>query len=140
LTDTTGNRRYWPVRCRAIDVVGIQRDRDQLWAEAAARYAGGERWWLEGAEVVLAEAQQADREAIDPWEQPLQAWLEGRAANAPAFSMADVLAGALALGRAEQHQANATRVGKLLARLGWRTRAMKDPTTHKVVRLYTRTA
>jgi hypothetical protein len=143
LSDTTGNRRYWPVRCRAVDVAGLRRDRDQLWAEAAARYAAGEPWWLEGEEVALAEAQQADREAVDPWAAQLADWLEPQPApgvprSAPRdhFTMAEVLTGALRLGIGEQSQAIATRVGKLLAKLGWRSKAVKEH--GKVVRLYVR--
>ena len=34
LIDITGNRRFAPVRVDAIDLEGIKRDRDQLWAEA----------------------------------------------------------------------------------------------------------
>ncbi|HET7539994.1 MAG TPA: virulence-associated E family protein [Polyangiaceae bacterium] len=139
LTDTTGNRRYWPVKCRAVDVAGLQRDRDQLWAEAHVRYLKGERWWLEGAEVALAEAQQADREAIDPWEQPLAAWLERESRSA--FTMADALLGALRLTPPEQTQANATRVGKLLAKLGWRAKKARDPNDPtKYTRVYSREA
>ena len=41
LRDTTGNRRYWPVRVQRFDVDAIERDRDQLWAEAAQREAEG---------------------------------------------------------------------------------------------------
>ncbi|MCK8788284.1 virulence-associated E family protein, partial [Roseomonas sp. NAR14] len=46
LSDTTGNRRFWPLACRHADVPWIREWRNQLWAEAAAREAAGEAWWL----------------------------------------------------------------------------------------------
>ena len=46
LKDPTGARRYWPIKCGAIDTDGLQRDRDQLFAEAMRRYRANERYWL----------------------------------------------------------------------------------------------
>lgn len=67
LTDTTGNRRYWPVKVAKADLGLIEDRRDQLWAEAVHAYRDGERWWLEGAENDLAEDAVSEREEIDAW-------------------------------------------------------------------------
>jgi predicted P-loop ATPase len=63
LTDPAGNRRFWPVRCTEIDLEGLERDRDQLWAQAVAALKGGEQHWLTAAESVMMETERADREA-----------------------------------------------------------------------------
>ena len=37
--DTTGNRRFWPILMKSLtDIEKIERDRDQLWAEALHWY------------------------------------------------------------------------------------------------------
>ncbi len=64
LTDTTGNRRYWPVLCGPgmydrLEV--LARDRDQIWAEAVALYKAGECWWLNASDQSTADAQADER-------------------------------------------------------------------------------
>lgn len=52
LTDPTGARRFWPIACHGgIDRDGLERARDQLWAEAVQRYQRGAEWWLETPEL-----------------------------------------------------------------------------------------
>ena len=50
LTYDKGERRWWPVYVLRIDLAAVERDRDQLWAEAVFRMRKGERWHLEGKE------------------------------------------------------------------------------------------
>lgn len=68
--DHTGNRRFWPVTCVQIDLPTLKANREQLWAEAVARYlAGGDsgNWWLAGDQIALASEEQDDRYDEDAW-------------------------------------------------------------------------
>ena len=74
--DRTGNRRFWPVRVRRIDVAGIARDRDQLWAEARTRYESGEKWHADTPELVtLLGGEQEERIQADPWQTLIRDWM-----------------------------------------------------------------
>ena len=45
--DETGNRRYLPVKTQNIDVAGLKRDRDRIWAAAYSEYMRTKHWWLQ---------------------------------------------------------------------------------------------
>jgi hypothetical protein len=142
LTDTTGNRRYWPVSCGAIDVEALRRDRDQLWAEARDRYRAGELWYLVGEEVTLAAVEQAERESEDPWQALLVRWCASPLCSADGFTVGEALVGACGVAADAQTQAQATRVGRLLAKLGYVAGSRRDPSDWKKVgpRRYRRAA
>ncbi|MBM6680073.1 virulence-associated E family protein [Pseudoflavonifractor capillosus] len=81
LTDTTGNRRFWPVdidqQTRKKDVWSeLATERDQLWAEAMVRWRLGESLSLPPAlEREALAAQEAHRER-HPWEGIIADFLE----------------------------------------------------------------
>lgn len=84
LRDETGNRRFWPVRCGEIDLAALERDRDQLWAEAVTRFNAGDPWWFEDKELVtLAGIAQEARVQGDAWDTLIERWLvsEKRSVN-----------------------------------------------------------
>lgn len=71
--DDTGGRRFWPVRCTAIDLNYIGANRDQLYAEAVAAVQAGATWWEMPAAATAAE--QEARRQDHPWEAVLAAHL-----------------------------------------------------------------
>ena len=76
LRDETGNRRFWPIRCGDIDIDALAQDRDQLWAEAVARFKYGAIWWLEDKALIKAAKKEQDkRYQSDAWDGVIDRWL-----------------------------------------------------------------
>lgn len=68
LQDATGGRRFLPIRVGHIDLEGIAKQREQLFAEAVSRFDSGEPHWLTSQEDFLAKEEQEKRYAPHPWE------------------------------------------------------------------------
>lgn len=115
LRDTTGARRWWPVHVERIDLEAIVAEREQLWAEAVARWRSGEPFFLAGDEVIGLQRQEtAEREQVDPWEDTLAPKIQGTAST----TLADCFQ-FLGLDRSRQGPNESKRVAQVLRRLGW---------------------
>lgn len=129
LADPTGARRFWPVRCSAIDLAAIERDREQLWAEATAAYSIGEPWHLDTPELrELAAQEAAERAEEDPWDHIVLQWLSQpitRARAQDGFTTSDVLAGAIEVPSERMHRQAQMRIGQVLRRLGFERRRVR---------------
>ncbi len=118
LHDSTGARRFWPVRCDAIDIDGLDRDRSQLFAEALQLYREGHTWWE--TPQADTEAQQEGRRNEDPWEDPVRNFLLGRTEA----SVTDILE-SLNIKIGDQKMGDSFRVGHVLRALGWKKHVLK---------------
>lgn len=76
LQDSTGNRRFWPIRCKKISLVDLSEERDQLWAEAVHLYRSGAKWWLPDELRIDAKADQQMRRDLDPWQDMIATFVE----------------------------------------------------------------
>lgn len=114
LRDTTGNRRYNPIRVHRIDKARVEQDREQLWAEAVALYKAGVQWWLTDDEQVLANAERNRRLEQDPWAELIETFIEGQD-----WTTTGQILELLALPRAQQTKAAGARVADVLRSLGW---------------------
>lgn len=124
LHDATGGRRFWPVEIGRFDVEALTEVRDQLWAEATARYKAKEPWHLSAGLEASAVEEQEQRRVGDPWEDIVGVYLTDVAAREapgilPTVSVTNVLSLGLGLKNEQLTQAAQNRAVKILAALGW---------------------
>jgi predicted P-loop ATPase len=143
-TDPTGSRRFWPVRCGRINIEALKADRNELWAEAAARYESGEVWWLDTDELnEAATLEQDQRYAPGPWDEEILEWLKNPIArmvdgtqdgdvitppfhsSASRVTVADILIHVVHKPIDRWDQKDANQVVRCLTHAGWERKQMR---------------
>ena len=126
LDDETGERRWLPMRVGAVDVAGIRREREQLWAEGAHRFRRrGEVEW-EGA-YQLAKGEHAKFKLTDIWDDAVNDWLSrdgmdgdvGEPRGAGVVRVSEILQSALRIESGRQTKSDEMRIAKILTRFGY---------------------
>jgi Virulence-associated protein E len=158
LRDTTGNRRWWPVKLHGrIDLAGIRRDRDQLWAEAVAAEAADEPLVIPENLWGAAAIEQQARMEVDAWEEPIAAKLsilEAKRANLlgsfsskdadkncmPEFrvSSAYLLGDVLGIAESYRGQRETKRLVDVMRSLGWKLAQHPIKVGKRTCRAYTK--
>lgn len=130
LKDTTGARRFWPVRCGTIDLALLAQIRDQLFAQAVVLFDAGCQWHPTRAqEVELIEPEQQERELDDVWYARIWRYVEGFAESdsaIPLQRLTEVTAETLLtralhieIGKISGAKTETMRVGGCMKRMGW---------------------
>jgi len=139
LSDPLGARRFWTVPVGMIDIKRVVADRDQLWAEAVARYQDGQQWYLTGDLVQLAADVQEDHYQQDPWEEALRDHLDRTVVDyeqrgtvgftktgVRLFVMMRELWKVVETPKERQTRVMGARIGNIMVRMGWMRRRVRD--------------
>lgn len=122
LVDSTGARRFWPVRCGQIDIESLRKDRTQLFAEAVKSFKDGSSWWM----VPEAEAKEAQesRRSSDAWEDRIESYTGGR----DFVTIPDIIEFALEIPLNQADRRVQLRIADALRILGWERVVSKTQT------------
>lgn len=116
LNDPTGNKRYWPVKCSAIDLEAIRRDKEQLWAEAAHYWKNGEKLWLDDPELYKKAQHEAERRLNQhPW----QGDIEQLTQQQTTISYEDIWGKLSISDRSRRTKASQDEIAKIMTSLGY---------------------
>jgi predicted P-loop ATPase len=123
LLSQTGNRRFWPLETRTIDLEALQRDREQLLGEAAKYEADGESITLDQGLWSDARDAQEQRRVADPWEDILTHMpdhvVHKSGDGFERVASADVLTHVLDIPKAQQTSAHGQRLALAMEHVGW---------------------
>ncbi len=134
--DTTGNRRFFPVRVGVINVESLQTDRDQLIAEAVQLVMKGVASWIVDDSILrMAETEQEARQYTDPWTGQIEEFLElDEIAVKHKFTTSkDIWTSQVGLkGNASQMtRFHSTRIHTVMKKLGWTYGTYQHPIKKK---------
>lgn len=122
LRDNTGNRRFWPVACGDCHPDHLERDRDQLFAEAVYAFDAGEEWHFTDKDILAqVQAAQALRVEHDPWMSEISRYLADRTT----VTTNEILA-ILKIQPGRSAAGHAKRISGIMRRLGFVGRESKE--------------
>lgn len=119
--DTTGNRRFWSVRCSTVRLEALKEMRDQLLAQAMYEVQKGMPLFPSREEEDrLIKPEQEMREIPDAWEQIIESWLKENEFKVKVTTR-ELLLTAIGMDASKINptRQSETKVGGIMHKLGW---------------------
>ena len=122
LNDDTGNRRFWPIECRVINLEYIKENKHQLWAEALECFKAKEPYYIFEEEAIKIMLDiHAEREIESPTHTRIKEWLKIKFDE---VSMTEIIEDCLKINMSGKHPKEMlslqTTVGIIMKKIGWR--------------------
>lgn len=138
--DDTGARRFWPAACERIDSDGLERQRDQLWAESLSRYTDGAIWWPDTAEEhAMLTLEQDARIERDSWHSEIETYLSSLLnAHTNRITSQEILSKCIGLSLSAHGHSEKLRVGRVMKVLNWEYIKERIPETDSFFNGYER--
>ena len=115
LKDDTGNRRFLPILTGKLNIHGLIDVREQLFAEAYAKYRD-EVLFLTGEAEQIAKQEQESREETDIWTNSVKLFLSSKTLT----DTSDILINCIHIDIAKASLYDKIRIGKIMRRIKWR--------------------
>lgn len=114
--DSSGGRRFWPIRCGFVELRKIVENREQLFAEAVVRFKSGADWY-KTPQVETLQQQELRRE-VDEWEHVVENFIL-RPENLDFVTTLDIAEKALKIEVSKVDVRVQRRISTILHGLGW---------------------
>lgn len=137
LHDLTGNRRFWPVNIKFVNIEQLKQDRDQLFAEAYVRFKQGERHYLTDIRVKkLANEETAQRTSGEAWQDIIENWLENTSLPTDKLKMVTIAVDVLGLTAQLYNRHSQSRISQALKNLGYIAKIGRNSKTKEIKRYW----
>lgn len=136
LKDPTGNRRYWPVTVGGyIDIDGLEKVKEQLWAEAVWLYKKGYYIGVTPSENDMADIERAKRLSRDAWDSNIMKIVQNLGLDE--FRIDDIL-DKMDLKTTEKNDKSIRRISGILKMNNYENRPTWDSKAKRTVRVWSK--
>jgi len=124
INDPTGSRRFafLKVGTNKINVEWVNKNSDQIWAQAKSLFDAKQTWWFDDDEMELQTEENKVFRRSHPWTDPILDWAQDKSR----FTSADIFKYVLHMELQKQNQRDLADCKGILETAGWRRSTMRS--------------